>query len=498
MIVRTLTGFARGLVLFGLAATQVVILAPALVAFTLTFGLGLVFLFPWSVRMVRGRTRQARRIAGMWAGVMIDAPYRPAPPPPVPQRDGWYREGRQLYRTSLIPNFNRTLDWMLKDPATWRDYAWLIAEPVVGGLIAASPLLMVGYGVLLARVAQPVEILAGLVLVACGVLIAPHVPRVHGLWTKLLLAPTRRARLLNEVRHLTQARTEAVDAQAAELRRIERDLHDGAQARLVAIGMTLGAAEELVESDPRAAKALIAKVREASAASLVELRQLVRGIHPPVLAERGLGDAVRAVALDSPLEVTVSVDLPARAEAPVESAAYFVVSELLANAGRHADARSVAVDISNRGAALRLTVTDDGHGGADPSKGSGLQGIERRLAAFDGVLALNSPEGGPTTAVVEIPRAFPGIVGGGVVPRRKVRLMAVCWGLFWLPLFPQGLVALVMKIFGVDERSWFLALYLPEVLQFPVIFAMIALGGGMAAYGMRVSRQLKAAGEACA
>ncbi|MCW2880388.1 MAG: Signal transduction histidine kinaselike protein [Sphaerisporangium sp.] len=491
MVFRTVVGFGRGLVLFTLAVTNMVMLAITAVVFVLCFGLGMVFLFPVTVRMVRGRAGQARAVARAWSGVEIAAPYRAAPPPPQPQRDGWYREGRQLYRTSLVPSFNRTWSWMIKDPATWRDFAWLLAEPLVGGLLAISPLLMVGYGVVLARVGQPVEVLAGVVLVVAGVLVAPRIARVHGLWTRLLLAPTLKARLANEVRHLTQVHTEVVDSQAAELRRIERDLHDGAQARLVAIGMTLGAAEELMDSDPKAAKALIAKVREASAASLIELRQLVRGIHPPVLAERGLGDAVRALALDSPLKVTVSVELPVRPEAPVESAAYFVISELLANASRHGDATNVAIDISHRRSALRVTVTDDGHGGADPSRGSGLRGIERRLSAFDGVLALHSPPGGPTVATVELPRAFSADACGSTLPAWKQKLMGVCWGLFWLPLFPQGLVAMFMKIFGADERSWFLALYMPEPLQWPVIIGMIALGAGMVWFAAKAAQQAK-------
>ncbi|WP_248964679.1 sensor histidine kinase [Sphaerisporangium perillae] len=494
MVLRTVVGFGRALMLLVLAVGNAVIATLAALALLLCFGLGMVFLFPATIRVVRRRAGQARRLALAWAGVQIADPYRPAPPPPVPQRDGWYREGRNLYRTSLVPNFNSTWAWMIKDPATWRDLAWLLADPLVGGLLVLAPLLVTGFGAMLAYQGPPVVAAAGVALAVAGVLLAPLVVPVHGLWTRLLLAPTRNARLTNAVRQLTQVHTEAVDSQAAELRRIERDLHDGAQARLVAIGMTLGAAEELVDSDPKAAKALIAKVREASAASLVELRQLVRGIHPPVLAERGLGDAVRALALDSPLQVSVSVDLPARPEAPVESAAYFVVSELLTNASRHGGGREVTVDISRRGAALRITVTDDGHGGADPSRGSGLRGIERRVAAFDGVLALHSPGGGPTTASVDIPRAFAGHAScENTLPRWKYRLIGACWGLFWLPLFPQGLVAMCLKIFGVQERSWFLALYMPTPFQWPVILGMIALGTSMVVYAAIVTGRGKRA-----
>ncbi|GGL01168.1 histidine kinase [Sphaerisporangium melleum] len=489
----TLVGLGRSLVLSALAAVNAVLFAMAALVLLLCFGFGMIFLFPAGVRLIRRRATHARRLALAWADVQIIPPYRPPPPPPMPQRDGWYREGRSLYRTSMVPNFNRTFAWMLKDPATWRDLAWLLAETLAGVLLVAPPPLLVVLG--LALVPQgPLYAVIGLALASAGLLLAPRMVRLHGLWTRWLLAPTPNARLTNAIRRLEQVHTEAVDTQAAELRRIERDLHDGAQARLVAIGMTLAAAEELIDSDPRAAKALIVKVREASAASLIELRQLVRGIHPPVLAERGLRDAVRALALDSPLEVSVNVELPVRPEAPVESAAYFVVSELLANAGRHGNARHVTVDISRRGVALRITVIDDGQGGADPSRGSGLRGIERRVAAFDGVLALHSPEGGPTTASVDIPRAFAGQGAcGAVVPRWKYRLLALLLGLCWLPMFPQGLVAMALKIFQVDERSWFLALYLPEPFQWPMMGTMVLLGSAMTYYAYRLSIEIRQA-----
>ncbi|MFC6085589.1 sensor histidine kinase [Sphaerisporangium aureirubrum] len=479
-----LTGFARSLALTFITGVNMLLAVLILFMHALCFGLGVVFLYPATVRLVRVRAAQARDLAKAWSGVQIATPYRPAPPPPMPGRDGWYREGVQRYRTSLIPRFNLDFNWVLKDPATWRDFAWLLTDPLVGLAIAAAPLFMIGGGALLVGTGRPLEIVAGLLLLAASFWAAAEAPGLHGRWTRLLLAPTAKARLAGEVRHLNRTRTDAVDSQAAELRRIERDLHDGAQARLVAIGMTLGAAEELVEKDPAAAKALIAKVREASAASLIELRQVVRGIHPPVLAERGLGDAVRALALDSPLDITVRVDLPTQPEAPVESAAYFVISELLANAGRHSGARAVTVDISHRGPALRITVTDDGYGGADPSRGSGLRGIERRLAAFDGVLALHSPLGGPTTAMVEIPRAL-AVDPCSVLPQWRRTMMNISWGLFWLPLFPQGLVPAFLKLFQVPERSWFLALYLPAGLQWPVILGMISLGGGMVAFAAR-------------
>ncbi|RAG82613.1 hypothetical protein DN069_26800 [Streptacidiphilus pinicola] len=210
--------------------------------------------------------------------------------------------------------------------------------------------------------------------------------------------------LTARVQVLTETRAEAVSSAAAELRRIERDLHDGAQGRLVAIGMNLRAAEDVIASSPQEATALIVEARHASAAALEELRSLVRGIYPPVLADRGLGEAIRALALDQPLPCETEIDLPGgRLEPPVESACYFAVAEVVTNAVRHADARSLRIQAVRRERLLRIEVTDDGVGGADPAAGSGLAGVERRLAAFDGILAVSSPPGGPTIVVMEVP-----------------------------------------------------------------------------------------------
>ncbi len=460
-----------------------------LVAVALTFLVGFVFVFPPAVRLTRATTGAQRRLAARWSGVTIDEPYRPTPPAPRPQRDGWYRDGRNLYKTPRIPAFNRRLTWMVNDPATWRDLAYLMLNPWAGGLIVAIPVLLVAAGLPTLLSGNVLGLLPAVIAVATAPIVVPWSLRVHGQIALGLLAPTEKARLAQRVSHLARTRIDAVDSQAAELRRIERDLHDGAQARLVAIGMTIGAAEQLVDTDPAAAKALLAKASEASATALRELRQVVRGIHPPVLAERGLGDAVRALVLDTSLTAHVTVDLPVRPDAPVESAAYFAISELLTNAVKHGGATEVWIDISHHGTTLRVTVTDDGRGGADPGRGTGLQGIERRLAAFDGVLALNSPVGGPTTAVLELTRALDSVVPP--IPRWKSMTLGVCWGLCWLPLFPQGLVAMVMKLAGTPVKSWFLALYMPEALQWPTIVGMILLGGGMLATAVTLTNQAK-------
>ena len=244
-----------------------------------------------------------------------------------------------------------------------------------------------------------VDLVAGLVMLACGVWL---VPRTIGGRTALA---RRNRELIGRVRRLTVARVEAVDSAAAELRRVERDLHDGAQARLIALGISLRATERLIRTDPDAAVALVAEARDNSARALAELRALVSGIHPPVLAERGLADALRALALDSPLPTTTDIDLPGRLPAPVQAAAYFAVAEALANAAKHAAARSVHIRAAHSAGALRIEVSDDGAGGADPARGTGLRGIERRLGTFDGVLAVSSPPGGPTIVVIEVPCA---------------------------------------------------------------------------------------------
>jgi signal transduction histidine kinase len=255
------------------------------------------------------------------------------------------------------------------------------------------------------------DALEGSVLLALGLWLAPRVMR-HRLADPADLELAARARqLTRRVQMLTQTRYDAVDTAAAELRRIERDLHDGAQARLVALGMSLQAAERLFPTSPEAALALVAEAKESSSLALTELRDLVRGIYPPVLADRGLADAIRALALDAPLPVELDIDLPGQVELPVASAVYFSVAEVLANVVKHAHARGARIQLSHArqagaGSLLRVQVTDDGAGGADPAAGTGLAGVERRLATFDGILAVNSPPGGPTIVVIEVPCAL--------------------------------------------------------------------------------------------
>jgi len=350
-----------------------------------------------SLFYVRALANLTRRLAGAWCGTVIARPYRPLP------------AGRET-------ELGIRLKWLVNDPASWRDLLWLVVDACGGCVVVAAPPAMVAYGLLFAVSRRSVgnaapgnhdvrALAIGLAVAVAGLWLAPRALAVYGLLARTMLGPTG-GTLMSQVRHLEQTRSETIDAGAAELRRIERDLHDGAQARLVAVGMTLDAAGQLLDRDPAAVRSLLAEARESSARALAELRDLVRGIHPPILADRGLAEAIRALSLDLPLPAQFASDLTGRPPAAVESAAYFGVSELLANVTKHAGASRVWIDIRHTGGMLRIGVSDDGSGGADPAAGTGLRGIERRLTAFDGVLALSSPPGGPTVANLEIPCAL--------------------------------------------------------------------------------------------
>jgi signal transduction histidine kinase len=211
----------------------------------------------------------------------------------------------------------------------------------------------------------------------------------------------REVELAARVDQLTRTRMGALDVQAAELRRIERDLHDGAQARLVALSMQLGRAEERLEDQPEIAE-LVRSAREEAGAAIGELRDLARGIAPPVLADRGLAAAAEALARRSPMPVTVKASVLRRPLPVVETAAYFVVAESLTNAAKHAGGAPATVEIADRDGRLVVEVRDEGPGGADAT-GTGLMGLRHRVAALDGTLTVISPAGGGTTVRAELP-----------------------------------------------------------------------------------------------
>ncbi|MEU5592336.1 sensor domain-containing protein [Streptomyces sp. NPDC020298] len=409
----------RAVVLAGVRglALAVSMLPVAVLCFTLTLvsialipiGIGL-FTTPAILGGVRQFAEVRRRLAAEWCGIRIPSAYRPIP-----------ADAKPWARTYAL----------LRDPAVWRDLRWLQVDMTAGVVTALLPAVLLIYpleGFALAAglwraMVGPYEkygpywygfvpvsgqatafVAAGLAagLLAVAYRFTPSLLTAHFRLTRAVLGASK-GELAERVRVLAETRKDAVDTSAAELRRIERDLHDGAQARLVAMGMDLGTIEMLMDKDPAKAKQLIAQARQASVEALGELRDLVRGIHPPVLAERGLGDAVRALALRLPVSTEVEVEMAGRADAPVESAAYFAVSEVLTNAVKHSGADRIWVDVHHSEGMLRITVTDNGKGGAVVGAGSGLWGVERRLGTFDGVLAVSSPAGGPTMVTMEIP-----------------------------------------------------------------------------------------------
>jgi signal transduction histidine kinase len=247
--------------------------------------------------------------------------------------------------------------------------------------------------------------LGGLVLLVIAAYVIVGLGRLHVALARWLLGPTERSRLAERVEVLTRTRSGVMEAALLERRRIERDLHDGAQQRIVALAMDLGMAREKRAADPDAAWELVEQAHDESKRALAELRELVQGIHPAILTDRGLDAAISAVAARSPVPVTVDVDLMRRLPEAVESTAYFVVVEALANVAKHAQATAANVAIRRDGDWLAIDVTDNGAGGADAARGTGLTGLRDRVAALDGRMTVVSPPGGGTRIRVGIPCA---------------------------------------------------------------------------------------------
>lgn len=253
----------------------------------------------------------------------------------------------------------------------------------------------------------------GVVFVAPWVTIGTA--RLNVTLARLLLGPTPDAAHAAEMQRIDQQRGAAVDSAEAERRRIERDLHDGAQQRLVALAAGLGAARQKLDADTVAdvdaatnmeeGRRMVAEAHEEAKAALKEIRDLVRGIHPVILEDRGLDAALSAVIARSPVPVSLDVQLTTRLPATVESAAYFVVSEALTNIAKHAHATKAHVAIARSGDRLVAEIRDNGQGGADPDRGSGLRGLRDRVEGLGGSLYVISPPGGPTTISVEVPCA---------------------------------------------------------------------------------------------
>jgi signal transduction histidine kinase len=342
LVWQTLRTCVRGMVLAATAVAGLPLFVAAVVSvLLLPAGLG-VGLAPKSLLTVRRYTDVQRRWALEWSGVTIVTPYRSRPAKPT----------NRLFRVF------RRCRWVLGDPATWRDLLWTLVNVPVSAVLGLLPAFLLfaftwvavdDYGTVMRGWSNhaPQGVLLQLfylsMLPAC-VIGGPLLLKLHASAASSLLAPTRKA-MAARVGQLTESRWDAVDASAAELRRIERDLHDGAQARLVALGMNIGFAEQVLRDNPDLALTLLAEARASSGEALSELRALVRGIHPPVLAERGLDGAVRALALGMPLHVDLQIDLPGRPSAPVESAVYFAIAEALANVVKHSGANRAWVQL---------------------------------------------------------------------------------------------------------------------------------------------------------
>ncbi|HSD78945.1 MAG TPA: sensor domain-containing protein [Solirubrobacteraceae bacterium] len=331
----------------------------------------------------------------------------------------------ERYR-ALEGGFLARLKAMALDAQTWKDVVWHLL--LLGLGIAGFTIAVTGWGTALGLLAMPAwwwalpasdpvdlgllhvddwgsAVLAsaiGLVALPVAAALVRGSAAGTAALARLLLGPGR-AELEQRVEHLATTRAGAVDAASAELERLERDLHDGAQARLVAVAMELGMAAEQLDADPAQARERVTAAREETGRALGELRDLARGMRPGLLAERGLGEAVRSLAARSAVPATVRVDAgERRPPATVESAAYFVVAEALANAAKHAGATRVTVDVARHGDRREVLVADDGRGGA-VAAGRGLDGLRKRVEALDGTLTVTSPAGAGTHVRAELP-----------------------------------------------------------------------------------------------
>jgi signal transduction histidine kinase len=306
----------------------------------------------------------------------------------------------------------RALRW-LSSAQTWRQVGYHL---LLGPLLAAMELLVLaawaaavaGVTVFGYAYALPVDqalfcTVGGVVLLCSAPWLAGATARTEARLAPALLGPSRNERLRQRVEHLAESRTDLIEAVDSERRRIERDLHDGTQQRLVSLAVNLGLARATLTDLPDDARTAIDEAHREAKEAIAELNALVRGLHPAVLEDRGLDAALSGLAARVPLPVGLRVDIGERAAPVVESVAYFVVSEALTNVTKHARATRAEVTVERIGKVLRVNVTDDGSGGADASPGSGLNGLAKRVGSVDGTFRVSSPAGGPTTLTAELP-----------------------------------------------------------------------------------------------
>lgn len=368
----------------------------AVVAVTSVLGIGLL-LVPLALRAVHAVADRERARLGRWGAEIIG-------PGPLPTR---------LREAAANPTTRRQLQWLLIH-ATWGLLAGIIGVflPIYAVRDMSFPLwwkllppgeTSIWFWEVDSWLSAFSVALVGVGWLAITVGFLPTLARLEAWPGRRLLPPGPEVDLSLRVAELTATRAAALDAHATELRRIERSLHDGTQNRLVAVTVLLGAARRMVDKDPTGAKEVLERAQSAAEQALAELRAVSRGILPPVLDDRGLAGALTGLAASSLVPCRLDVDLPRRCAASVEATAYFVVAEALTNIARHSGARQATVTVRIAAEGLTAVVTDNGHGGAEEGRGSGLLGIRRRVAAHDGTLVLTSPPGGPTTLHVELP-----------------------------------------------------------------------------------------------
>nr|WP_042194839.1 sensor histidine kinase [Kibdelosporangium sp. MJ126-NF4] len=365
-----------------------------------------------TMMLIRGFARFERRFVYATLGYYVPDPYRPVP-------------------SGLVGVFKGRFT----DPATWRDllyllvllpvslisFTWVVVFWSVGLGLATLPVwyrwvdggFMVfgstnGPAYVVERFDQTlIPALVGVLLLCLALVTTKWFGQVRGKLARALLGPSRAMLLAAEAAHLQASRARGVDAAEAERRRIERDLHDGAQQRLVAVAMGLGRAKNKMERDPDAAKALIDEAHADAKLAVAELRDLARGIYPAVLGDRGLDAALSSLAAKSPVPVDVRVEdglsSDNRPPAAVESTAYFTVAEALTNVAKYSDASQVSVRVFREDSKVVVEITDNGVGGAQTRRGGGLAGLADRAATIDGVLTVVSPVGGPTVIRADLP-----------------------------------------------------------------------------------------------
>lgn len=346
----------------------------------------------WCAQMERDRIR-------VFLNVNIPSPYRYFPSEGPPWKRAW---------------------GLLRNPQLWRDLVYLLLLLPVGilgfavvwfplGFIIAPFLFVLAgsyetNGWMISTFGEALmACIVGLILVVPFSVLVNLVAILNGRMGQRFLAPSTEEVLIERVEELTESRSAVMRAMHLERRRIERDLHDGAQQRLVALAMDLGMAREKILSDPEGAQRLLDTSHEESKRVLADLRDLVRGIHPAVLTDRGLDAAISAIAGRSPVPVEVTVDLPGRLPEEVEGTAYFVVVEALTNIAKHSGASLASVRIHRRGGWMVVEISDNGSGGANMASGSGLRGLQDRILALDGRFSISSPKDRGTTLHVEIP-----------------------------------------------------------------------------------------------